>query len=183
MMFYYIHDDEFITTDTELSGYDLGEQKLEDYKNGKYILLNPNQIEFMEANPKASPLEVFLCQLLGPKVPQFQTAMQKWFYENAEKVRINGQLVDKFDWRNLLQEVWVYKQAGREEVTFTIWGKKYKSNTDTIYNFLIQYAIFCYDLEKVREEHYNYIELHPEDENYDYTVGVPQILSINLEEL
>lgn len=181
-MNYYIHNDEFITTDIELTE-NIGQQSLSDYKNGKYIKLNEAQIQYMNDNPQASPLEVFLMSRIGPKLSVLENQMYQWYYDNVEKVIINGRTYEIFDWRSLLQEARVYLELGRETMTFTIWGHRFQGTTQQVYQFLLQFGAFCCDLGRIRETHFNYVEAHPDEENYDYTVGVPQVISVNFEEV
>lgn len=181
-MIYYIHENEFITTDVELTE-NVGGPSLADYKSGKYVPLNPSQIEYMEANPDASPLEVFLMSRLGPQLSQMEDAMYQWYYANADKVIINNIEYQLFDWRQALQDAEVYKLAGRETMTFTVFGHRFRGNTQDVYNFLLDYAVFCCDLNRAHEIHYNYMQQHPDETDYDYTTGVPQVLSVNFEEI
>ena len=50
-MYYYIYKDEFITTDVQLDPNEVGENTIDDYRLGKYVQLNEDQVKYMKNNP------------------------------------------------------------------------------------------------------------------------------------
>ena len=188
MTYYYIHDDEFITTDEPLNGdeYEIGEQSFQDYNDKKYILLDEQQIDYMLNHPKASPLEVFFKQELGDNYNYGRklSPVINWYNENVEYVLINNKRYPLFDWRELLAQALVYKEAGRETMTFFIGEDKFEGTPQDVYNFAVNMGVFNCDLDRVRQKHFSYLESSLDNiGDYDYTDGAPEVINATFTKL
>lgn len=183
MIYYYIHEDEFITTDEPLNEneYEVGEQNISDYNAGKYIPLDRQQIEYMRDHPRATPLEVFFKQEFGDNYNYGRklSPVINWYNENVEYVLINNKRYPLFDWKGLLSEALVYKEAGRETMTFLIGEDWFQGTPQEVYDFAINMGVFNCDLDRVRYKHFGYLESNLDDiGDYDYTEGAPEVISI-----
>jgi hypothetical protein len=89
-----------------------------------------------------------------------------------------------FDWRYLLEEVIVYKELQEQDMYFLIHEHKYKGNTQDVYNFILQYAKYCLDLDRCKEDYFRFINNNPDKiDTYDYKSKVPVIVSVSFEKI
>ena len=178
MMIYYIQNQDFITTDTEIvNGVGI---TLQDYYQGKYIKLNDDQIAFMNQNPSASPLEVFLMKHTAgnENIPTPSTEAYSWFNENIMIARINGNDYPWFDWRFPLMDINLFRELGETEFTLQIENDQYRGDLETIRTFLLNYGRYYIKSKLLMDAYLKEIYEHPE-RDVDYTVGFLEVPSIS----
>lgn len=186
-MYNYIKGDEFISSTERLQiNPDKMGTTFQDYQKGKYILLDEEQVAFMEENPEASPAEVYLKRWLTDSDDHSSpyTEMYTWYNTNTTYFLVNGKRYNIFDWTKNYQEAQVYKNAGRETMLFFLGTDEYITSVDAALNLFQTVALFMIDVENIRTRHYRFIDEHPDQiDGYDYTEGVPPVPNITIENL
>lgn len=185
-MFHYIYQNQFITSDQELSSneYPIG-TTLIDYIQGKYVPLNAQQIEYEQNHPEASPEEVFemhpLSQEIHIKTPYDE--MQEYFDKEHNIVYINNEVHNCWDHQQIIYNAECAQACGDSEFVFLDRGKYFKGSTDGIISMMRQIGLYYYKIGIAMDLHYRYLQKHPDEiGSYDYTTGFPEILHFNLEE-
>lgn len=186
-MFNYIYQNQFVTSDEELTSpdYAVG-NSLEDYIAGKYVILSEEQVTYMNEHPNASPEEVWemhpLDHVIHVETPQDR--MFKYFEEEHNLVYINNEVHPCWDHQQIIYNAECAKALNEEYFTFMADGKYFRGGTDDIIQMMRQIGLYYHKLSIVTNRHYRYLEKHPDEiGSYDYTTGFPEILHFTLEEV
>ena len=187
MLYHYIFQNQFITSDEELSAdkYPIG-QDMQDYVKGMYVPLNEDQIQYEEEHPNASPEEVWemheVPYVIHVHTPQDD--MNDYYDQNCNIVYLNGEAHRLWEHKDIVYNAECAKIRGRQEFIFMSNGKYFKGDVDNIIDMMRQISLYYYDLKIAMDRHYNYINKHPEEiGTYNYTANLPTVLHFNLEEV
>lgn len=179
----YIYMNQFVTSDEPLNPevYEIG-STLTDYKQGKYVPLNEDQINYMQEHPYADQQEVFLMHPTS-SVMYVETLADKanaYFNDNYNFVLINGEKHFLWEYQDILNKAELLKWAGRDSIEFISNDEVFNVGVDTAINMMKQIGIYYYDAYRVINQHYRYIQEHPNDIDYDYTTGYPTVLTYDI---
>lgn len=167
----------------------LGET-IEDYSDGKYILLNDEQLTFLKEHPTASPEEVITLSESDTATEADRQSVVKSIidYDSSDNVNtfyVNGQAV-WFDNRkriSLSNAISKEKEAGKETTILWIKGIPYTvviRVAEQIIQDLELYAIACYNNTQINIALVQDMTLRSELKNFDITQGYPDKLNFNL---
>lgn len=167
----------------------LGET-LEDYFNGKYVMLNDEQKAFLEANPAALPVETFNMaesaeatgfdkQLVIESIEDYDTSDEvNTFYVNGVAVWFS-----KETRTSLNNSISIEKEVGKEDTVLWINGTPYTMTVDAAKQMLVDlelYAIACYNNTQNNIAAVQAMTLKSELRSFDITQGYPEKLNFNL---
>ena len=175
----------FVEFTTPLSSeeFQIGET-WDDYINGKWILLNDEQVAFHEEHPTATRKEVFDMRMKSDEETLEQAIQEKIreiiIYDESAAVNsfsINGQQMWlTFDERSRLRAaVEAKKKLGRDTMTksgYTFTLEQWEGMLAT----LEEYANDCADVTEGHKATVARLSSKEELNNYDYTEGYPQQL-------
>lgn len=162
----------------------------DDYLNGKYILLNEAQIQYLNSNIGVSPKEVFFMEPSDEISTLVKNALIKKIneYASSDKVKsfsINGEStwLNKKDRTSLSYSLSLEKEAGNEFTTLWINNTPYVLKIEEAKQMLKEvelYAVACHNNTQ------NNISLilsagsKSELGDFDITQGYPEQLNFNL---
>lgn len=194
----YIQNKSFYDVQGELGpGYNISEtSSLEDFQSGKIILLTDQQVAFLDAHPGASTIEVFKMELTPDPQPSLLDIKSAKISEveafdispQVNSFSINGveMWLDRNTRSSLFTTIAVYKASAIDTITLWTTG----SNPFRITLSVIQlenllaalelYAKGCYDRTAQHKANIQLLETKTEIENYDFTTGYPEKLSITI---
>lgn len=165
-------------------------ETLEDYLNGKYVMLNVDQIAFLEANPAATPAEAFN-MAESTEATEFDRqavieAIQN--YDSSEEVNtfyVNGFPVwfSKETRTSLNNSLSIEREVGKETTVLWIGGTPYTMTIDDAKQMLTNlelYAIACYNNTRSNIASVQAMTLKAELRNFNITQGYPEKLNFNL---
>ena len=165
-------------------------ETLEDYHNGKYVLLNDEQVAFLKANPSILPIEAFNMnesseateldkQLMIESIKDYDTSKEvNTFYVNGDPVWFN-----KETRAALNSSLSIEKEVEKESTVLWINGTPYTMTVDEARQMLIDlelYAIACYNNTQTNIRSVQAMSLRSELRNFDITQGYPKKLNFNL---
>ena len=163
---------------------------LEDYNEGKYVLLNEEQTAFLESHPDASPEEAWNMSiseaakpldilLLVGKIEEYDTSSEvNTFYINDTAVWFS-----KETRTSLNNSVSIEKEIGKDTTVLWVDNTPYTVSVDTLKQMLTEielYAIECYNNTQNNIAEAKELTLKSEVDSFDITKGYPEKLSFNL---
>lgn len=190
----FIHNGNYLTVSGDYNCVpdiveNLGET-LEDYFDGKYVMLNAEQIAFLEANPAALPVEAFnMAEAAEATEFDRQVVIESIEnYDSSEEVNtfyVNGAPVwfSKETRTSLNNSLSIEKEVGKETTILWIGGTPYTMTVDEAKQMLIDlelYAIACYNNTQNNIASVQAMTLKSELRNFDITQGYPEKLNFNL---
>lgn len=174
----------------ELNGNDLG-TTYEDYANGKWVLLNTEQLAFKEEHPTASVKEVFDMQLTPVPVRTLEEAkeeklIQIEIYDQSAAVNEFiyygvSMWLDKATRDGLHLRFLAEQAAGKTTTTLWFGTQSFSLNIDDAFQLLYAlevYASACYDQTAAHKAAVVTLENIADVDAYDYTQGYPTKLII-----
>lgn len=189
---YYFRPSEPLTEDN----CDILGSTFEDFKNGKFVPLNEEQITFAEEHPNATIKEIFNMQILEPVVPVRTIEMARMqkkrdisAYDNSPSVNdftINNELHAWFtptERNNYRQSVESAKLLNIENLQFFVGNQLLTVSTnqaDMMLAMLQLYADQCFIVTKQHQLAIDQLETIEEVDDYDYTVGYPNKINFEL---
>jgi hypothetical protein len=197
-MKYYIQRNDIYSVDDALTeGYDLSRTgSIEDFQAGKIIELNDAQIDFYNAYPAASTIEIFNCSLREQPEPSLEAIKaekiaQLKIYDSSHEVNsftINGvrMWLDRNMRVSLMQTATILEQAG--ETTITLWSEgptrvSFEVQIHALKQFLAALEIYakkCYDTTAQHEMSISAIETAEEVLEYDFKKYYPVKLNMQI---
>lgn len=197
-MFNYIHKNisNTIKIDEDLSENFIVGTTWEDYLKGEYILLNEQQVAFVEANPQANHNEIFHLKLTE-NVTSERTLMDAKReklneieeYDNSSSVnifKINNDIEAWFTMNersNYSSSIKAAKLLDIKTLSFFVGSMMIEIPTDDAETMLAQIQLYADSAFIVTKQHKINVENMTtiEDvDNYDYTVGYPEILNFQI---
>lgn len=165
-------------------------ETLEDYFNGKYVMLNAEQIAFLDANPAALPVEAFN-MTIAAEATEFDKQLVIEAIENydtSDSVNtfyVNGTPVwfSKETRTSLNNSISIEKEVGKETTVLWINGTPYTMTVEDAKQMLTDlelYAIACYNNTQNNIASVQAMTLKSELKNFDITQGYPEKLNFNL---
>lgn len=165
-------------------------ETLEDYFNGKYVMLNAEQIAFLNANPAALPVEAFN-MTISAEATEFDKQLVIEAIENydtSDSVNtfyVNGIPVwfSKETRTSLNNSISIEKEVGKETTVLWINGTPYTMAVEDAKQMLTDlelYAIACYNNTQNNIASVQAMTLKSELKNFDITQGYPEKLNFNL---
>ena len=163
---------------------------LEDYKEGKYVLLNEEQTSFLKEHNGITPEEAWnmsISSLANPvdiqglieEIRKYDTSKEvNTFYVNNTPVWFN-----KETRASLNNSIAIEKETGKEDTTLWINNTPYTMSVDTAKQILSDielYAIACYNNTQNNIAEAQTLLLKSEVNNFDITKGYPSKLTFNL---
>ncbi|MDP3399114.1 MAG: DUF4376 domain-containing protein [Bacteroidales bacterium] len=196
-MKYYIQNNDIYSVDEALTeGYDLSKTgSIEDLQSGKIIELNEAQIDFYNAYPAASTIEIFNCRLREQPEPSLEQIKaekiaQLKIFDSSHEVNsftINGvrMWLDRNMRVSLMQTATILEQAG--ETTITLWSEgpqrvSFEVQIHALKQFLAALEIYakkCYDTTANHEQTINSLLNSNEVSSYNFKVLYPIKLNFN----
>lgn len=169
----------------------------DDYINGKWVLLNDEQLAFKEENPGASIKEVINMEL-NPVIPPYEPTLEDvkrskineiTRYDTSSEVnsfKLNGMDVwlDKATRVGLMNSTQIEKAAGHEDTTLWLGTVSLTINCDLAIQMLSAlelYALECFNKTAEHKANVEKLETKEEVTAYDYKVGYPEKLDLNTE--
>lgn len=190
----FIHNGNYLTVSGDYNCVpdiveNLGET-LEDYLNGKYVMLNAEQLAFLEANPAALPIEAFN-MAEDDEATEFDRqvvieAIENYDYsEEVNTFYVNNTPVwfSKETRTALNNSLSIEREVGKETTILWISGTPYTMTVDVakqILSDLELYAIACYNNTQNNIASVQAMTLKSELRNFDITQGYPEKLNFNL---
>lgn len=186
MEYNYIYKNQFVTSDEPLDStkYQIG-STINDYINGMYVPLNEQQVQYEEEHPSASPDEVFLMREISDKI-HVNTLSEKaeiYYNDNHNFIIVNGVNHRFWGYQDLIFNAECLLSKNRETFVFNCDGTLYTGSPQQIIDMMKTIAVYYYDIGVVLRQHLRYLENNPDDSEYDYTTGYPEIPSFQLEEV
>lgn len=163
---------------------------IEDYSEGKYILLNEEQRNFLEINPSALPSEVFNMtmsdkateldkQLVVAAINEYDISEAvNSFYVNDTSVWFS-----KETRASLNNSITIEQEVGKETTTLWFNGVPYTLTIEAAKQMLIDlelYALACYNNTQTNIASVQNLTLKSELNSFDITQGYPEKLKFNL---
>lgn len=163
---------------------------IEDYSEGKYILLNEEQRNFLEINPSALPSEVFNMtmsdkateldkQLVVAAINEYDISEAvNSFYVNDTSVWFS-----KETRVSLNNSITIEQEVGKETTTLWFNGVPYTLTIEAAKQMLIDlelYALACYNNTQTNIASVQNLTLKSELNSFDITQGYPEKLKFNL---
>lgn len=163
---------------------------IEDYLEGKYILLNEEQRNFLEINPSALPSEVFNMtisdeateldkQLVVAAINEYDVSEAvNSFYVNDVSVWFS-----KETRASLNNSITIEQEVGKETTTLWFNGIPYTLTIEAAKQMLIDlelYALACYNNTQTNIASVQNLTLKSELNSFDITQGYPEKLKFNL---
>lgn len=199
-MFYYIHKDisqNYIVLNEELDNLNfLIGSTLEEFERGYYILLNQEQVNFIEVNPNATAVEIFNMELTPVIIPERTLEVAKYekiceidSYDTSSAVnnfKINDTLNAWFtvaERNNYCASTNAAKTVGLDTLSFFIGDIKLEIGTVMAEGMLAQiqlYADQCFIVTKQHKLNVESLTTIEEVDKYDYTIGYPEQLEFQL---
>ncbi len=161
----------------------------DDYLNGKYIMLNDEQIEFYNSNPTLSVEEIFNMnendKVSPAELERIKSAID--IYDSSSDVNtfyVNDTPIwfDKETRTSLNNSVSIEKQVGKETTVLWINSTPYTLPVDTVKQMLSDielYAIACYNNTHNNKAEVEAMTLKSEAKSFDITKGYPEKLRFN----
>lgn len=190
----FIHNGSYLTVSGDYNCVpdiveNLGET-LEDYLNGKYVMLNAEQRAFLEANPAALPVEAFNMaeaaeatefdkQVVIEAIEDYYSSAEvKTFYVNEIPVWFDSEKRT-----SLTSSISIEKEVGKETTILWVDGVPYTMSVDDARQMLIDiemYSMACFNNEQRIIAEAKALTLKSELRNFDVTQGYPEKLNFNL---
>ena len=162
----------------------------EDYKNGKFVLLNEEQTSFLKSHSGVTPEEVWNMTLNDFATVGDITALIKGIedYDSSENVNIfyvnNVPVWFNKETRTALNNsISIEKEVGKDTTTLWINNTPYIISIDIAKQMLSDielYTIACYNNTRQNIAEAQTITLKSEVANFDITKGYPEKLNFNL---
>lgn len=163
----------------------------EDFLNGKYILLDEEMQEFFEANPSATPTEIFYKTMSDEISEGFKQSLIEAIkaYDKSDNVNIfyvndNPLWINAESRVKLLNAVSLEKEAGATSTTLWLNNIPYKVPVDEAISMIKDiehYAIVCNDVTMLHIYKVNKATIKSELNELNITIGYPNKLHFNLE--
>lgn len=187
MEYYYIQGGDVVISDEELNSenYLIGET-YDDYIHGAYVKLNDKQIEFYKNNKLSNPTNIFYMNSEETRPTMIYTKdveALRYKTSNLDYVIVNGQKIQILNWKDLLFKVDMYEQSGREFCTLDIEDRFFKVPIQEAKRILNQIGVYEFEVNLVAETHIRHLIANPNDSNYDFTTGYPEMPSFEMEEV
>ena len=176
--------------------YDNLGDTLEDYKNGKWVLLNDKQVEFFNEHPMVSMEEIFNMKL-NDSVSDEKTlesakeSIKKLIIERDNSEEVNIFFVNDFPmWLDKSTRVGLKlrfeAEKAAEFTTTSLWynGFQFTLPIEDAVKMLCAieiYASRCYDNTQKHLLLVDKLETIEEVEEYDYRAGYPEYLTFSIE--
>lgn len=172
------------------NAYEIG-STYEDYVNGKWILLNEEQITFYNDNPNASAQEIIEMKMQPINIDIVKQAKINEITEYDKSSNINGFFLNGY-------EVWVDRETrvslmsttqikinlGEENTTIWFGNFNVILTCEKVIQMLSQLEMYAYDCFNQTAKHKAAVEALDNVEaieNYDFKKGYPQKLSFNIQ--
>ncbi len=189
----FIHNGDYLTVSGNYNCVpdiveNLGET-LEDYLNGKYVLLNNEQVDFLRANPAVLPIEAFNMaesseatefdrQVVIAAIDEYDTSAEvNTFYVNGTPVWFS-----KETRTSLNNSISIEKEVGKDTTVIWINGTPYTITVESAKQMLVDlelYAIACYNNTQSNIALVQSMTLKSELRDFDITKGYPEKLNFN----
>lgn len=163
---------------------------LEDYKEGKYVLLNEEQTSFLKEHDGITPEEAWnmttsdtatsvdIAILVGKIEDYYSSADVKTFYVNGTPIWFDSEK------RILLtSSISMEKEVGKETTILWVDGVPYTMSVDDARQMMIDiemYSMACFNNEQTNIAEAKALTLKSEIRDFDITKGYPEKLSFNL---
>lgn len=190
----FIHNGNYLTVSGDYNYVpdivnNLGET-LEDYLNGKYILLNSEQVAFLEANPSAIPIEAFN-MTISEEATEFdrnELISRIKEYGNSDSVKtfyVNGKAVwyDSETRQSISSSITMEKEIGKDTTTLWVDNTPYELTIEVALDFFKQIELYskaCYNVTQTYIAQVKNLTLKEEIRTFDNTKGYPEKLNFNL---
>lgn len=162
----------------------------EDYIDGKYVLLNEEQVDFYKKNPSASPQEVWNMERDPIASPSMISKLIEAIntYDTSSGVNtfyVNGEAAwfSKETRVALNNSIKIEEESGKKETTLWINNTPYTVTIDTAKQLLIDlefYTIECYNNTQRNIAEAKTLTLEKEVSSFDIKKGYPEKLNFNL---
>lgn len=163
---------------------------LEDYKEGKYVLLNEEQAAFLENHEEATPEEAWNMSISENASPKDIRSLVESIneYDTSAEVNtfyVNGTPVwfDKYARTTISQSISTEIGVGKETTVMWFEGTPYTMDINDAKQMFIDielYAIECYNNTQKNIAEARTLTSKSEVANFDITKGYPEKLSFNL---
>lgn len=192
---YFIYNGGFVTTygnynwDSSIME-NLG-TTLDDFKEGKYVLLKEEQIAFFKSHIGATPVEVWNMTMSSEASSKDIAILIRAIkdYGDSEAVKtfyINNTPIwyDSETRASINSSVTIEKNIGKETTTLWVNNTPYELATDVVLDLLTQVEVYsksCYNNTQSNIKEALSLTLKKEVESFDITKGYPEKLNFNLQ--
>ncbi len=165
-------------------------ETLEDYFNGKYVMLNNEQKVFLESNPAATPVETFnmteateisefdRSELISRIEEYGNSDLVKTFYVNNKAIWYDSETR-----QSISASITMEKEIGKNTTILWIDGTPYELTIEIALNFFKQIELYskaCYNVTQTHIAQARDLTLKEEIKTFDITEGYPEKLNFNL---